>query len=119
MINQEHASQFVQSWIKAWNAHDLDAIMVHYTDDFEMSSPYIVQRGFDASGTLKGKAAVGAYWKSALDKAPQLKFEFINVLAGTNSVLLNYRSLGGRLAAEVFFFNAEGKVYRAAAHYLD
>ena len=43
MLPDDFAKQFATEWISAWNAHDLDAILSHYVDDFEMSSPVMVQ----------------------------------------------------------------------------
>ncbi len=40
----------------------------------------------------------------------------VNVFAGASSVTIIYRGHRG-LSAEVFWFNAEHEVYRAAAHY--
>ena len=42
MISSHAAERFADDWIAAWNAHDLEKILSHYTDDFEMSSPVIV-----------------------------------------------------------------------------
>ena len=42
MIPQSFANQFATEWIAAWNAHDLDRVLSHYEDDFEMSSPIVV-----------------------------------------------------------------------------
>lgn len=44
MIDQHWAQAFAREWIAAWNAHDMDRILSHYADDFEMSSPLIVER---------------------------------------------------------------------------
>ena len=65
-MEQTFAEHFAADWIEAWNAHDLNRILSHYEDDFEMSSPVIVQMAGEPSGTLRGKAAVGAYWRKAL-----------------------------------------------------
>jgi ketosteroid isomerase-like protein len=111
------AHHFAADWIDAWNAHDLERILAHYEDDFEMSSPKIVQIASEPSGTLHGKPAVRAYWQKALALAPDLKFELLTVLAGVGSVTLYYKGTQGRLAAEVFHFNTSGKVARAFAHY--
>jgi hypothetical protein len=116
-MDAEFAHRFAAEWIEAWNAHDLDRVLSHYADDFEMSSPIIIQMVGEASGTLKGKAAVGAYWKKALTMIPDLHFELVNVLAGANSITLYYKGAGGRLVAEVFHFGADEKVTRAFAHY--
>ncbi|MCG3202194.1 MAG: hypothetical protein NFCOHLIN_02073 [Gammaproteobacteria bacterium] len=116
MITRDFADEFSKQWIEAWNRHDLDRVLSHYTDDFEMSSPYIVKIAGEASGTLKGKPAIGAYWGSALERLPALRFELVESLIGIESITLYYRGARG-IAAEVFFFNAQGKVFKACAHY--
>lgn len=116
-MNAEQANALAQSWIAAWNAHDLPRILSHYSDDFEMTSPYIVQITGEPSGILRGKAAVGAYWTKALEKFPELHFESQQVLYSPNSVTLIYRSNRSGLAAEVFFVGDDGKIFKAVAHY--
>lgn len=116
MVTPEFAERFAQHWVAAWNAHDLEKILSHYTPDFEMVSPYIVQITEQASGKLRGKAAVGAYWSMALDKMPHLHFDLISVLVGIDSVVINYHGARG-LASEVFYFDDAGLVVRACAHY--
>lgn len=65
MLTYEKAREFAHEWIAAWNAHDLERVLAHDTDDFEMSSPLIATFADEPSGTLTGKAAVGAYWRNA------------------------------------------------------
>ena len=116
-MTAEQATALAQSWVTAWNAHDLPRILSIYSDDFEMTSPYIVQITGEASGTLRGKAAVGAYWQKALEKFPNLQFESLHVLHSPVSVTLIYRSNRSGLAAEVFFVGDDGKIFKAVAHY--
>lgn len=116
MISTAFAQQFADEWIAAWNAHDLERILSHYTDGFEMSSPLIAQLMDEPSGTLRGKAAIRAYWTNALAQRPDLHFELANVFAGAHSVIVSYRGHRG-LSAEAFWFDATLKVCRAAAHY--
>jgi len=115
-VNQLFVTQFARDWIDAWNSHDLDKIMSHYEDDFEMSSPVIIPVTGEVSGILRGKPAVGAYWAKALKLNPSLRFELITILAGVDSVTLYYKGVRG-LSAEVFHFGSSGKVARAFAHY--
>lgn len=121
MLTADVAARFAAEWVAAWNARDLDRILAHYADDFTMSSPRIAEIAGEPSGVLRGKAAIGAYWRTALDRAPALRFELLTTLVGADSVTLYYRSHRGGgtsvLAAEVFFFDATGTVVRAAAHY--
>ena len=117
MLDKAFADHFAADWIDAWNAHDLDRVLSHYTDDFEMSSPVIIKVAGEASGTLRGKEAVRSYWAKALQLIPDLHFELITTLVGVNSITLYYEGPRG-LSAEVFHFNRDGKVTRAYAHYL-
>jgi ketosteroid isomerase-like protein len=116
MMETGFAERFADEWIAAWNSHDLDRILAHYEDDFEMSSPVIPALAGEPSGKLRGKAAVGAYWSKALRKAPDLRFELVKALAGVDSVTVYYKGHRG-LSAEVLHFSPSGKVRAAFAHY--
>jgi hypothetical protein len=116
-MNLEEAKHFAEHWIAAWNSHDIDEVLSHYTDDFEMTTPMIKRFLGTESGTLKGKVAVGDYWRAALKKIPDLKFSVIEVTCGIDSVSIYYNAVMGKRAVETFFFNEEGKVYKALATY--
>ena len=77
----------------------------------------IVQIAGEPSGTLRGKQAVGAYWRNALQLIPDLQFELISLLVGVGSITLYYKGARGRLAAEVFHFGPDRRVVKAFAHY--
>ncbi len=116
MIENKFAEYFAKEWIEAWNSHDLDRVLSHYDDQFEMSSPVIIQIAREPSGTLKGKDAVGAYWAKALQRIPDLHFELVTTLIGIDSITLYYRGHRG-MSAEVMHFGRDRKVIRAYAHY--
>ncbi len=118
-IDSAFAGRFAADWIAAWNAHDLDRVLAHYDDDFEMSSPFIIRFDADPTGRLRGKARVAAYWKDALARVPALRFELTSVLTGVDSITLCYQGAGGRPVAEVFHFAPDRRVVRAFAHYAD
>ena len=61
MIDKVFVEDFALDWIDSWNNHDLKRILLHYTDDFEMSSPVIVRIAKEPSGLLKGKETIKAY----------------------------------------------------------
>jgi ketosteroid isomerase-like protein len=42
-MDKAFADHFAADWIESWNAHDLGRILSHYADDFEKSSPFIIQ----------------------------------------------------------------------------
>lgn len=116
-ITASFAEEFARDWVEAWNTRDLPRVLAHYTEDFEMSSPFIAQFTGEPSGRLKGKKNVAAYWRAALERLPNLRFELLQVFTGASSVVLVYQTSFGRKAAETFFFNQAGLVERAAAHY--
>src|ERR1700744_2960520 len=96
-------NDFAPEWIAAWNARDLDRVLSHYTDDFEMSSPLIVALMNEPSGVLHGKPAIRAYWAHALSLHPTLHFPLETVYTGATSLVLAYRNQAGRGNAEILF----------------
>jgi len=115
-MKNQFTHDFTLAWIDAWNSHDLDKIMAHYAENFEMSSPVIKQIMDKENGKLKGKKEVRAYWEKALNMNPELHFELIKSFSGANSVVIHYKGHRG-FSAETFFFNDEGQVISAHAHY--
>ena len=69
------------------------------------------------TGTLEGKASVRAYWRAALQKVPNLRFELVECTGSVDSLAIYYKSVMGKMAIEVMFFDSEGKVSRVIAHY--
>jgi ketosteroid isomerase-like protein len=120
MIDAKWANEFAQEWIDSWNAHDIDRILSHYVDDFEMRSPIIVERMGIASGVLKGKTAVKSYWAPVLTASPPLKFVLHDVLVGISAVALYYYNVTrGRMVVEVLTFNDQRQVVTGSAHYAE
>jgi ketosteroid isomerase-like protein len=117
MIDSTWAHEFAREWIAAWNAHDLKRILSHYTDDFEMSSPLIIERMQEPSGKLKGKEQIRPYWQKGLAAVPPLKFELLDVYMGVDSIVIHYRSVHRKMVCETLFFNAQRQVVRGVAHY--
>lgn len=140
----EAARRFAERWYAAWNAQrlggsvaNLDAIMACYHEGIEHSSPFIARfnagmgagmgtgmgAGTDRAGeaTLRGKAAVGAYFGRALERNPTppgvTRFEPMHLTVGMESVLVVYRRWTGELAGEVFFLDAAGLIVRSVSHY--
>jgi len=117
MIDQAWANEFAKEWIDAWNSHDLDRILSHYVQDFEMSSPLIVERNIDPGGVLRGKAAIREYWAKGLAAVPPIQFELIDVHVGVSSIGILYRSIGRRRVIELLIFNDKQEVIRGSGLY--
>jgi ketosteroid isomerase-like protein len=116
MIDRAFAEAFAAEWIAAWNAHDLERILSHYADDFEMASPFIVERMGEPSGQLAGKAAIRPYWGPAAAKG-DLHFTLEDVFVGVDALTILYRRETGQRVAETIAFDAARRGVRAAAHY--
>jgi SnoaL-like domain len=116
MITKDFAAEFSQDWVDSWNSHDIARILSHYHEDFVMSSPKIAVITNEKSGVLHGKVKVAEYWTKALSLIPNLQFTLIKTFVGSDSIILYYQGVSG-LATEVFFFNSEGVVIKAAANY--
>lgn len=116
MLTQQQAQQIAQ-WIEDWNRHDLEAILSHYADSIEFTSPFIVKLLGNPTGTIQGKLALRNYFERGLAAYPQLKFELITVLAGVNSLVVHYHSVNQLQAAEFMTFDQAGLVSHAKAHY--
>jgi ketosteroid isomerase-like protein len=117
MLTVDAAARLADEWFAAWNAHDLDAILAHYADDVEFTSPFVAVLNDDPSGVIHGKQALRAYFARALERFPDLRFEPLDVLVGVDSVTLSYVSVGARRAAEVMSLGPDGRVVRVLAHY--
>lgn len=116
MIPESFIEEFAAEWIAAWNSHDIERILAHYEDAFELSSPILARINPSSGGKLRGKAAARAYWSKGLAARPDLHFEAVTVLAGVQSAVIYYKGLGGRLCAEFFVFGEGGKVAASHAH---
>lgn len=109
----------VREWIAAWNAHDLERILAHYSDDVELSSPLVAKLTGPSDGTIRGKAALRDYFARGLRAYPSLRFDFIRLYPGVRSCVLEYRSVNGLFSAELMEFDEQGKVCHVFAHYSD
>jgi hypothetical protein len=116
VLEPDAARAFAAEWIAAWNAHDIERILGHFADDAEFSSPLVVSIAGEASGKLKGKAALRAYWTRGLAMLPELYFEPLDVLSGVSSMTIYYRGHRGTVA-ETFELDASQKVRWATSCY--
>lgn len=81
-----------------------------------MTSPLIVERVGIANGTLKGKAAIGAYWAQGLAKTSDLRFRLVDVMAGVNTVAIIYDSVTlSRTVIESIEFDEARRAVKAQA----
>ncbi len=118
-VTREDAWNLANHWVAAWNAHDLDLILMHYDDAVELTSPVAGQLLSTSDGKVIGKANLRAYFQRGLSAYPELRFGLEDVLWGVNSVVLYYTNHKGTRTAEFMELSASGKVVRVVANYGD
>lgn len=97
-MDLEFARRFATQWQDDWNSHDLERILAHYHEDVTFSSPMIARFTGDVSGTVRGKSELRAYWARGLELIPDLAFEVMDVRAGVDTLVIDYRNqIGGRV----------------------
>ena len=117
MLSETDAQQFAQSWIQAWNSHDLDVVMSHYAPEVALTSPTAAKLLNDPSGTITGKEAVRSYFERGLKAYPDLTFELLDVMWGISSVVLYYLNQKGTKTGEFMELDGQQKVVRVVANY--
>ena len=114
---RDEAWDLANNWAAAWNAHDLDAIMPHYDDAVELTSPAAAQLLKTPGGKVIGKVNLREYFRRGLEAYPELHFHLEDVLWGVSSVVLYYTNQRGTRTAEFMELSAAGKVTRVVANY--
>ena len=107
-----------RDWVEAWNTRDLERVLSLYAEDTEMTSDQIPVMGFDASGTVRGKDDLRAYWSKALALIPELHFTLIDTYVSPNSVVVFYQNERGKKICECLRLDAAGKIRQGSAHHL-
>jgi hypothetical protein len=98
------AQSFVTRWVNDWNAHDVEAILSHFTDDVVFSSPVAIQL-LGGNGDVRGKEALRHYWTEGIRRTPDLHFEVLAFYIGVRALVINYRNQRGGLVSEVLLFD--------------
>lgn len=111
------AEWIADEWIGAWNAHDLERILSHYSEDVVLTSEFVRSITGRDTPTVLGKAALRAYWRQGLDRFPDLHFRLIHAYPGARSLVLVYHAVSGLLGAEFMRLDDDGKICEVHAHY--
>ncbi|GFG52123.1 DUF4440 domain-containing protein [Mycolicibacterium agri] len=99
--------RFANEWVRAWNAHDIEAVLAHFHDDVVFTSPVAARVLPESAGVVRGKVALRHYWNTALKTLPDLRFEVVGVYQGCSTLAINYRNHRGELVNEVLTFDGD------------
>ena len=87
----EHPNKIIaRAWFAAFNAHELEALLVLYADDAQHFSPKLKVRRPDTEGIIRGKVALRDWWRDAFDRLPTLRYEVVKLTADEDQVFMEY-----------------------------
>lgn len=111
------AAAFSADWVRAWNEHDVEAVLKHFDDEVVFTSPVALKVRPQTGGVVRGKAALREYWTAALAGIPDLRFTVERVYQGIDTVVIAYRNQNGGRVSEVLRFNDAGLVVEGHGTY--
>ena len=117
-MNPEEAHRFALEWLDSWNAHDLERILSHFSDDVTFASPVAARIVPGSDGVVRGKAALRDYWREGLRLNPDLHFDLEGIYVGVGALVINYRNQLGRPVCEVLILDGH-LVSRGYGTYLE
>jgi limonene-1,2-epoxide hydrolase len=98
--------RIARAWVRAFNDHDVVALVALYADNATHSSPKIRAMHPETGGKIVGRDALTAWWEDAIARLPSLRYEPSALTADDDRVFLEYvRHVDGEapmLIAEVF-----------------
>jgi ketosteroid isomerase-like protein len=112
-------NSYAEQWVQAWNAHDIEAVLDHFSDDVVFTSPVAARVVPESGGVVRGTPALRDYWTTASGRQPDLQFEVVGVYRGESTLVINYRSHRGELVNEVPTFDGDGLVRVGHGTYLE
>jgi len=117
-MTKAQAHAFAAEWIDSFNRLDLEAVLAHFAEDAEFTSP----RAMAAVGkpTVRSRRELGDYWRKSVSSIRSLHFTLDHVINDESAgrVIIVYISEvdGKRIrTAEFFEFNDAQQVIRGEA----
>jgi hypothetical protein len=77
-MNQAIAEAFAAQWADAWNRRDIESVLAHFHENVVFVSPTAL--AVTGSSTVRGKAALRAYWTKAMAGISALHFTVDRIL---------------------------------------
>jgi len=107
---------FAGEWAAAWNARDTDRVLEAFSENITFVSPTAL--AVVGSATIRGKAALRAYWNQAMSRIGSLRFTVSRVVWDADSrelAILYLSDIDGRTrsVSENLVFDENGVVVSA------
>lgn len=119
-MQHAEALAFAQQWTEEWSQKNLEAVLQHFADNVQFTSPLAYE--LLGVSTVVGKAALADYWKQAMVRIQTLTFtlEYTVFDPQAQALTIVYISKTEKRtvrATEIMQFDTEGKVFQAEALY--
>jgi ketosteroid isomerase-like protein len=115
-MTREETHAFAARWAEAWNRRDLERVLERFHEQVEFTSPTALS--VTGVATVRGKAALRAYWTKALTPITSLRFTVDRVIWDPDSrelAVIYVSEIDGRARrlSENLRFDGEGQVVAA------
>lgn len=89
-MTSQHNINIARAWFKAFNEHNLEALLTLFDENILHYSPKLKVRRPETGGYARGKAELRAWWQGIFDTTPTLRFKTISITAHDERVVLEY-----------------------------
>jgi len=115
-MTNDDAAAYAAQWTRDWNNRDIDAVLAHFHQDVEFTSPTAL--AVMGAPTIRGTASLREYWAKALSQIISLRFTLDRVVwdGSRRELAIIYTSdINGKAkrVSENLRFDAAGKIVNA------
>ena len=82
-----------RAWLAAFNARDLEGLLALYAETAVHTGPKLRDRQPETNGEIRGKPALRAWWRDAMDRLPHLRYESRHLTASGGRVFMEYERI--------------------------
>ncbi len=83
-------NEIVLKWFAAFNDQHIENLLSLYDDQAEHFSPKLKVHHPETKGLIKGKAALGTWWKDAFERLPTLQYEVVRLTPYESRIFMEY-----------------------------
>jgi uncharacterized protein (TIGR02246 family) len=116
-LDADAARSIADRWVEAWNAHDPERVVAHFTDDVVVTSPLADRLRPGSGGVLRGKDEVLSYYREGLAGVPDLHFTLVDVGVGVGELAIVYRNQRDALVVEWLRLASDGRACEVRVAY--
>ena len=112
--------RFAEDWVAAWNRRDVDAVLAHFAEDAQFTSP--IAHKLVGRSVLRDKQELAAYWHTGLTHIATIEFRLDHAAwdhQRRELVVIYEANLNGerKRACEIMRFDAAGRQIAGEAMY--